>query len=200
MSSILEALAGQLAGSNLRQLSQQLGTDEGQTQKAVAGALPMLLGALAQNGSNRGGLESLAGALDRDHDGSVLDDLGGFFGGSSPVSGHGAGILKHALGNRRGAIENSVSRTSGMSQAQVGNLLQMLAPLVMGALGRERRSRGLDTSGLGDLLAGERRQVERNQPNLGMLGSVLDADNDGNVLDDVAKAGAGLLGKFLSRR
>ncbi|MFH1176917.1 MAG: hypothetical protein V1750_05880 [Acidobacteriota bacterium] len=35
---------------------------------------------------------------------------------------------------------------------------------------------------------------------MGMLGQLLDSDGDGNVLDDIAEKGAGLLGSFLRGR
>jgi hypothetical protein len=77
--------------------------------------------------------------------------------------------------------------------------MSMLAPLVMGALGRQRRQQGLDVSGLTGLLGNERREIERRQPAAGgILSSLLDTDSDGDVdMGDLAKHGAGLLGKFL---
>ncbi len=75
----------------------------------------------------------------------------------------------------------------------------MLAPLVMGALGRESRSKGLDVGGLTSMLAGERKVAE-GSASLGGLAALLDADSDGQIADDVAKLGKGLLGKFLKSR
>ena len=42
--------------------------------------------------------------------------------------------------------------------------------------------------------------VERKAPDLGMLGSLLDADGDGDIKDDVAKMGGSLLKSFLGKR
>jgi len=69
---------GQIAGPALGQISGQIGADPQSTQTAVSAALPLLLGALARNASQPGGAEALAGALGRDHDGSVLDHVAGF--------------------------------------------------------------------------------------------------------------------------
>lgn len=200
MSTLLEALAGQIGGSNLDAISRQVGADRETTEKAVAGALPVLVGALARNAGQRDGLSSLASALDRDHDGSVLDDLGAFFGNQEVQERHGGGILGHVFGERQANVAGAVSRSSGLDAASTQKLLMMLAPLVMGALGKAKRERGLDTGGLADLLGGERRELERRKPELGMLGGLLDQDGDGQVIDDVAKAGAGILGRFLRRR
>ena len=71
MASLLDGLMQQLGGDTRRQLSQQLGADESTTTPAVGAALPVLVGALAKNASSTDGAAALAGALDKDHDGSV---------------------------------------------------------------------------------------------------------------------------------
>ena len=58
-----------------------------------------ILGAMANNASKPGGADSLLGALQKDHDGSILDNLGGFLG--QPNTDDGNGILGHVFGNSR---------------------------------------------------------------------------------------------------
>jgi hypothetical protein len=197
MASVLDLLTQQLGGENLRKMSGRLGTDEGTTGNAVSAALPALLGALARNTSQSQGAESLAGALDRDHDGSVFDNLGGLM--DDPRSGHGEGILGHVFGNRRSSVESGLSRASGMKQESMGQLMTMLAPMVLGALGKEKRRKNLDANGLAGFLDQEQREVERRAPQeMGIIGKLLDTDNDGDVdVGDLARHGAGLLGKLL---
>lgn len=198
--SLMEMLS-QVAGGDdtVRQISQQLGVDEGSAQKAISSAIPVLVGALARNTNSANGAEALGRALDRDHDGGILDNLQGFLGGGDTSMGD--GILGHVLGQRRSAVENGVGKMSGMSSSQVGKLLAMLAPLVMGALGRQKRQAGIDSRDLAGMLNKERVAIERQEPrSMGMLGQLLDQDGDGAIMDDVASMGAGLLGKFLSSR
>jgi hypothetical protein len=72
----------------------------------------------------------------------------------------------------------------------------MLAPLVMGALGRAKRESQLDSNGLSTLLTGENERLKESAPGvMGALGRFLDQDNDGSVMDDVG----GLLGKTFGR-
>lgn len=197
--SLLDMLSQQLGGDATAQISRQLGTDETTTNKAIAGALPMLIGALARNAAKPEGAGSLAGALERDHDGSVLDDLSGFL--KNPEQGSGDGILRHTLGGKRGAVEHQINRASGLESGAVSKLLPMLAPLVMGALGKAQRQGGLDAGGLASMLEGERQAADRSLGQLGGLGALLDSDADGDVdAGDVAKVGMGLLGKLLRRR
>ena len=224
MSSLLDMLTAQLGGQTVTQMSQRVGADPASTQKALTAALPVLLGGLARN-ANRSpeDAQGLAQALERDHDGSVLDSLssllgggeggglgsligmaGGILGGGRPAPPQkaldGDGILGHILGPKRGAVEQGVARASGLDTAKAGQLLAMLAPVVMGALGKAKRQKNLDAGGLAALLNQERASVERATPGMkqgGLLG-LLDMDGDGDVADDVAKLG-GMLGKLFGK-
>ncbi len=187
-------LSDALNSNTISQISQQIGADEGTTSSAIQAALPMLLGGLANNSANETGAASLLGALDRDHDGSVLDDLGGFLGNFS--SGSGAGILGHIFGGQQGTVEQGVSQASGLDMGKVGPLLMMLAPIVMGALGRTHREQGLGAGDLAGLLGGATQQMGSGSPLMDMLSSVLDRDRDGSAIDDVA----GMIGGFLGGR
>lgn len=203
--SLLELLSQQIGGDAVQQISRQVGADEQATSKAVSTALPLLVTALAKNSNDQQGAASLLGALDRDHDGSVLDDVMGFLGnsggGGAAGGGAGAAILGHILGGRQSGAESAIGQASGLNSGQVGQILAMLAPLVMGALGKQKRSSGLDVGGLSDLLQGERKQVERAQPEgMDIFSRMLDSDGDGDVKDDIAKIGMGMLGKMFSGR
>ncbi len=181
-----------LNDNTINQISQQLGADESVTGNAVQAALPMLLGGLANNSASASGADSLLSALDRNHDGSVLDDLGGFLGNYS--SGPGAGILGHIFGGQGDAIERSVSQASGLDLSKVGPLLAMLAPIVMGALGRARREEGIGAGDLAGTLGNATQEVGSTPALLGALSSMLDQDHDGSAIDDVARMVGGLIG------
>lgn len=193
MPSIIETLSSQLLGGQLDSLSSALGEDPQRTKSAVAQALPVLMGALASNASKPDGAASLLGALERDHDGSLLDNLQDFM--RKPDLSDGQGILNHALGGRRDRLENGLSKSSGLDPQKMKTLMAMLAPVVMAALGKARREKQMDSDGLMGLLKGERETMERQAPEMGLLGSLLDQDGDGEILDDVlGKVGKGLLG------
>ena len=199
MSSILDLLQGQLGDDTVRQIGSQLGVAPQQASAAIGAALPMLIGALSRNASTGAGAESLLGALARDHDGSVLDNLGSLLGQGPTRSGLGA--LGHIFGGRENAVAGAVGRSTGLDAQTVTSLLAMLAPMVLGALGKAQRSRGLDAGGLSEMLGGEIQRAQSVAPNaMGALGALLDADGDGNVMDDLAEKGAGLLGALLRGR
>jgi hypothetical protein len=192
MSAMVEALTSQLlSGGNLGALSGQLGAEEQQTRSAVNAALPMLLAGLAKNASQPDGAQALFGALEKKHDGGMLDDLAGFLGKSDTADGE--GILGHVFGNRRSTVEQGVGKAAGgMDPAKVARMMSMLAPMVMGYLGRQKRQKNLDARSLGDLLGGEAGLMEQKSPGFGMLGKLLDKDGDGSIADD-------LLGKLFGK-
>ena len=188
--SLLDMLQQRLGGDAVSQISRQLGTDHSTTQTAIAAALPMLVGALARNAQDPGKAGALASALGR-HDGSVLDDVAGYLGRGD--TGDGAGILGHVLGARQETVQTGLGQVAGLDPDKAGELLAMLAPLVMGALGKAQREKGLDTGGLAGMLGGERQRAADGAPGvMGMLTSLLDRDHDGSVMDDIG----GMLGKL----
>ncbi|MEZ4287650.1 MAG: DUF937 domain-containing protein [Polyangiales bacterium] len=191
MADLIDIITQQLGGNALNVLSQQIGANANQTQDAVSAALPVLLGALAKNTSNSAGASSLASALDRDHDGSILDDVAGFLG--NPQGG--AAILGHVLGNNQQNVAAGVGKATGLNSNQSAQLLAALAPIVLGALGRQKQSQGLDASGLAKVLFNNQSTAQQNNPALQMLTSVLDKDGDGSIVDDLG----GMLSGFLRR-
>lgn len=194
MNSILDMLHTQLAGEQSARLGERIGADTSATRKAVQAALPAIVAALASNARRPEGATSLARALEEDHDGSILDDLPGFLERGDTSDGN--AILRHALGERRPAVETQVAENTGLDLATVSRLLPLLAPIVMGALGRQKRQTDLDPGGLAGMLAGEQQKAREMAPDglAGMLGGLLDSEGDGLDIGDVLDAGSKVLG------
>jgi hypothetical protein len=200
MAGLTDMLMSQLGGKGLlSQIGGQLNTDEQTAGAATNAAVAALMGALSKNASSEDGAKALSEALSKKHDGGVLDNLQGFL--SSGGSADGDGILKHVLGNKRAALERGLGKSTGLDAGAAGKLLSMVAPLVLGALGREQRQQGLGTQALSQLLGSERSALEQKSPQaMGALSGLLDSDGDGDVdFGDIVKQGKGLLGKFLGR-
>lgn len=191
--SILDMIMGQLGGDALSKLGQHAGTDDAQAKQGLSAAIPLLLGAMERNARSTGGAEALQSALQRDHDGSILENIGGYLG--NPQQANGAGILQHVLGDKRTGVEETLGKMTNLGAGPMGKLLEMAAPLVMGALGRQQREDGVGVNDLGQYLGGQRKASEAGAGILGMITNLLDADKDGSVLDDLT----GLAGKLLGR-
>ncbi len=153
MTSIYDTVLSDL-GDHMGTLGKNVDADEQQTKQAVEAALPVLIGALSRNAAQRSGAEALARALDKDHDGSILKDLGSYLERNDLSDGN--SILGHALGARRDKAEQQVSQLSGLNLGSSAKLLAMLAPLIMGALGKLKSSGGINASGLGKVLRGQK--------------------------------------------
>ncbi len=198
--SMINDLMGQLDGGGISEISRQLGIDESKVSQVVAGAIPAMVTGLANNSATTAGRDALASAIDRDHNGSIMDDMMGFLGGGAG-GGAGAGILRHVLGGRQASVNQALGGASGLESHSVQQILAMVAPLVMGYLGKTSRCRGLDGAGLGSMLGAEKARAAQAAPGaVGMLGKLLDSDGDGSIVDDVTQLGAGLLGGFLRRK
>lgn len=165
----------------------QTGQQESKTADVLSMAMPLLLGAMKKNVAAPGGAEGLMNALSSKHDGSILDNLGGLFGGGvdQSVMDDGAGILGHVFGNKQSNVEQALSQKSGMDTGAIANILKIAAPIVMGYLGRQTSQQQVgDASGMNSLLGG----LLGGQPqqNQSLITTLLDADGDGSILDDVA--------------
>ena len=78
-----------------------------------------------------------------------------------------------------------------MDQSSAGGLLETLAPVVMGSLGKAQQQNGLDASGLSDLLNSQQQEAQANAPGaMGMLSSLLDQNKDGSSMDDLQRMAA----------
>lgn len=189
MSGLLELLQSDMGRQIISGVSNETNEPEDKTASVVQMALPLLMGAMKRNANSSEGAAGLMGALNSKHDGSILDNLGGLFSGGvdQEVKNDGMGILGHVLGGSQNNVANALSSKSGMDSSSVMNILQVLAPIVLGYLGKEQRQQNVQSPDalngfLGGLLGGGNQQQQQQS----LIESILDGDNDGSILDDVA--------------
>jgi len=189
----LEDLLGQQQGTQaVDQISQTVGAQPSLVNSAIQMALPALINGLANNAATPQGAESLNNALAQ-HDGGILDNLGGLGGIASAILGGGqsspqlnaGGILGHILGGSQGQVTQQISNQSGLNMGQVAQILMLLAPIVMGYLGRQKQQNNLDAGGLSQVLGQQQQQIQQ-APQGGFLNSMLDSDGDGSITDNIA--------------
>jgi hypothetical protein len=195
MFSLQDLLGGQQGGEAVDQISQNVGAEPSAVNSVIQMALPAILSGLANNAANPEGAQSLNNALEQDHDGSLLNNLGGLgsliFGGGQqqpapPRQADAGGILGHIFGNNQGQVAQQISNQSGLNAGQVAQILMMLAPIVMGYLGKQKQEQNLDAGGLSNWLGGQQQQIQQNAPQGGFLERMLDRDGDGSSMDDIA--------------
>lgn len=187
---------GQISNVLVDQISNQFGIqDRQQAETAVEGGFTTLLNAISKNVSSPDGAQGLAGALERDHDGSILDDISGFLGGTRQASNtsmlNGAGILKHLLGGQQNQVVEMLGQATGLNKSQSGQMLMSLAPVVMGMLGKQKRENNLDQNSLAEMVTRGTESFNKQSPtNTSLITKMLDQDGDGSAMDDILNMGA----------
>ena len=208
MVNLTEQVLGQLGQADIQRIAAQLGIEPAQAETAIQQAVPMVVGGLARQASTGAGADAVHAAA-MNHAGldvgsilgSVLGGgggsgvgsiLGGLLGGASGGGIDPGAILGGIFGGRQDQATQGLGQASGLGSQNAGQLLAILAPIVMSVLGGMTRSGGMDSGGLGGALAQEHQRVN---PGGGLLGSILDQDGDGQFgVGDLLKLGAGVLG------
>jgi hypothetical protein len=200
MENVLQQIMSQVGDDGIEKMASKIGADKGQTAEALSGILPTLLGSMKGNAQSKEGASSLLNALDRDHDGSIFNNLSGFI--QNAEQGPGSGILKHTLGSQQPAVEQRLSAKTGLDSSQISNLLQMAAPILMGFLGKQKRENqggGFDIGGIASLLGDFTQQADNSTGiDLGDVLSIvggLSGDKTGSKSSGIG----GMLGKFFGR-
>jgi hypothetical protein len=145
----------------IAKIASALGLDRTVAQKAIGGAVPALLASLADVASTPNGARELTNTLAQQQPGS-LESLKGLIGssGQNNLAETGSSMLSGLFGG--GALDTivqSIGKFAGLDGGSSKSLLGMLGPVVLGALGQQQRSAGLDASGLASLLGSQKDQI-----------------------------------------
>ena len=182
MSDLMKMLSNAIDADTISKISEHIGADSGTTKSAIGAALPALLGALGKNAQTKEGAEALHGAVAKDHDGGILDNVAGMLG-----DGDGAKILQHVLGKAQPKVNLGVAQLAGLDASSSQKLMETLAPVVLGAVGKKQREEGMSADDLAKALTKEKDAT----PGLSGLESMLDGDGDGDLdLSDLIKHGS----------
>jgi hypothetical protein len=181
---ILSLVTKNLAGGAISDMASKVGLSNDQANSAVSTMLPTLLGALQKNASTPEGAEALNNALDK-HDGSIFDNLSDMFAPSKQEDG--SKIVNHIFGDRTGLMQEGLAKFMDTDTQKSSSLLSMLAPAVMGAMGKAKKEEGFDASGLTAMLTGQTEQMKADDgEKMTLVQRLMDMDNDGSYMDDLA--------------
>lgn len=188
MSGILDLLNSDIGKSIVSGVAGQTNQQPNKTHEVLMMGMPVLMAAMKRNASSPEGAQGLLSAINGKHDGSILNDLGSLFGGGvdDNVMTDGGKILGHVLGNKQSNVEKAIAVKSGIDSETVAQILKVAAPILMGMLGNQAKQQNVNSpSGLEGMLGG---LLKGNSPKheQSFLESILDADGDGSVMDDVA--------------
>lgn len=198
--SLIDLITGNTGSQVAQEGESRFGISQGQILALLAVAAPLVISYLKKNAEDKSQAEQINSALERDHDGSILDNISQ----TAERQQEGGSILDHVFGGQKQQVETQLSEKTGIGMDKIGPLLGMLAPVIMGYLGRQKQEAGVnDGGGLSDLLGGilnqavPQQQTQQSNPLNDLLGSVLGGGNaqqgaSGNILGDI-------LGGFLKR-
>jgi hypothetical protein len=189
--SLIDLLTGNTGSQVAEKAEQKFGINRNQVIALLAVAAPLIISYLRKKSQDSSEAESLNNALDKDHDGSILDDVSQ----ADARQDEGDSILNHVFGGDKQNVENKLSQNTGISIDKIGPILSMLAPIIMGYIGREKQQNNVGAGGLGDLLGGilggaqSQAQQQQSNPLNDILGSVLgkssQSQSSGNPLNDI---------------
>jgi OOP family OmpA-OmpF porin len=159
MSSILDMVRDAVTPELVSRMSGIVGESPAATQKAFGAAVPAILAGTAERAATPDGAEWLLGMITGgDYSGSTLDGPGSLLGGrgASDLMQGGSRILSGLFGGRADRLAGALASFAGLRRGSASSLLSLAAPVVMGVLGKQVASRGLDSTGLASLLGGQR--------------------------------------------
>lgn len=194
----------------LKSAGAHAGLNQSQTQKALMALLPAVSSGLKRNTQSPQGLGALLGALQNGSHDQYLENPASL--NTESTVNDGNAILGHLFGSKdvSRAVAAHASEKSGLPVDALKKMLPLVAAMAMGSLSKQTKGGDMkgalaglamqhlmggqrQSSGLGGLLGAltgapqrqQRRATAAHSQGMGMLGSLLDADGDGNSMDDI---------------
>ncbi|MDB5239504.1 MAG: hypothetical protein JWP57_129 [Spirosoma sp.] len=203
---LLELAKGYLSSDVVDQISTTLGEDQQDTQTALNGALPAILGGLIHKATEPGGQASVmdmvaevtvpnraAGEIIKPEDGAI-SQLSSLFDGNSDLKSRflsmGSGIIASLFGNQSDAIASALSAESGIKQTSALSVMSLAGTVLLGVLGKQLFAGGKGQAEVGSLLSSQTNYVQAAMPSglgslLGNLPGMAKPGNLGSQLADM---------------
>jgi hypothetical protein len=166
---ILSTLLASAQSGSLSQAAQARGIGNDGAAALLKQLVPALTAQVKRNASSKDGLGSLAAALSNGRHEHYLDNAAALT--TSNAIDDGNGILGHILGSKD-ASRKLAAHAASQTGIDVGMIKQFLPIIAAATMGAMSKSTSGGQSGLGSL-----------------VGKFLDADGDGNVVDDLLSLG-----------
>jgi hypothetical protein len=149
----------------ISRIASVLGLDRNSAYSAISAAVPALFAGISGAAAKTGGAQNLVETI-RQQPG-MLDNFDNIIGSGNQSSllDQGSTLLKSVLGGQdQAALAGAVSKFAGIGQGASNSLLAMLAPVALGAIGKQLGGRNLDAGSLTNLLASQKDQIAQALP------------------------------------
>ena len=212
MSALLEMLGQQLSGNNLQAISSQLGLDPAKTQQAIAHSLPGLLSGMAQHASSSPqAAQELHAAIEQAMPAQTMPAQGMTPQAATAANQNQAvatmpapqtqatlpANLMQQLSNTQ--TVDQIAANTGLPASQIQQLLPMLAPMVMGAMGQVKQQQGLNAGGLAKMLKDTEAHIAQSAPQEAQKAMKFVGEHKGQLESAAMAGGAFLLGRLFSK-
>jgi hypothetical protein len=179
MDSMVEGLMKQLmSGDNLSLMSNKVGADEKSTKSALEMGLPLLLGAMSNKASKPEGANAIMSSLAQVGSNNPMDSMASYIGGAGPSNG--TDMLSSILGNSLQPIQQAISKSTGLPQGVVSQLLSMALPLVLGSLSKSSPKQNMGSNDLSKLLGEQSKMAMSASPDAAGIMKELLASQEGS--------------------
>ncbi len=171
---LLEFVKNQFSPALMSKIAGLVGEKSADTQKAIDILLPSVLGGLANSATTLTGADNLLDMINEGgHDGRIFDTLGTLLSGGIATQGVlriGGDVTDNLFGSKIGDISECVASQTGVKTAAATNLMNLAAPLLMGAIGKQLDGKGTASSMI-SLLGSQLQHLKNTIPNdlLGVL-------------------------------
>ncbi len=147
-----------------QQMAANTGLDQGTVQQLIPKLAPLIISGLKKQKDERGGVERVDHILNKYGDPSVLNNIKDLISAKTQDSSADANLggLLGASGGIQAA--QALGKSLNIDASKIIRMIPALAPIILGALSKKKSTSG----------------------GIGGIGSLLDADGDGSIIDDVA--------------
>ena len=180
---LLDSAMSLLTPDVVSRVSSLIGETPAKTQQALGVAIPSLAGVMCNEASTPGGASRVHSLITNTQlPGDLLSNVDSLFEGGAATDGlarTGSGLVSSILGDRAGAVANLMASATGIQYSSASKLLNLVAPLLVGVIGRHLTSAGIGASGIASLLSGHRDSILGAIP--GGLGGALGLGSNANI-------------------
>ncbi|WP_338866903.1 OmpA family protein [Myxococcus stipitatus] len=167
---LIDMVRERFTGNVVQQMGSSLGEDPSTLTRALPGAIAAVGGSVVERGSTEAGAQRLMSQLNEG--GFTGPDAGNEDALSPDTAERGQGMLNGLFGDKLGMLTNALGRSGGFSNSKsASSLLAVVAPMLMGVIGKHVRDNRMSASGLSQLLGSQRSIISSALP--AGLGSVL---------------------------
>jgi OOP family OmpA-OmpF porin len=181
---LIEAAKGLFTNELVSKLSTNLGESENGITKAIGGLLPSIIGGITEKAQTTEGASQVLNLATQANGSGLLDNLGSLF-GSSDADTSSKSIVSSIFGEGKlASVVSLISNFSGIKSSSTSSLLSLAVPAVLGLIGKQVKTEGLNTNGLSSLLSSQKSNLLAAIPAGLGLGSLFDGFGDkthGNV-------------------